>query len=263
MPTDHPETSAPPPPGRLYVVVPPVEDPGGLVAVLDAALDIGRVAAVLLRLPPADEDGLVAYARPFASVVQDKGIALLLDGHPEIAARIGADGAHLTGLAAYTAAAPRLKPDRIAGAGGLKTRHNAMVAAESGADYVMFGEPLDSRRPDKSAAPGGDGGPERDEAEDRDRPPAGGRRPPIDAVVERVAWWAELFEVPCVAYAENLDEVSRLAAAGADFVAVSEFVFTERGAASTMIRVAAERLANAASAAADRPNAAKVSESAK
>ena len=34
-----------------------------------------------------------------------------------------------------------LKPERIVGVGGLATRHDAMLAAEQGADYVMFGEP--------------------------------------------------------------------------------------------------------------------------
>ena len=44
----------------------------------------------------------------------------------------------------FSAAVASLKPDRIAGCGGLATRHDAMLAAESGADYVMFGEPDDA-----------------------------------------------------------------------------------------------------------------------
>ena len=39
---------------------------------------------------------------------------------PSIAARAGADGAHLTGIEAFAAALALLKPDRIAGAGGLR-----------------------------------------------------------------------------------------------------------------------------------------------
>jgi thiamine-phosphate pyrophosphorylase len=144
-------------------------------------------------------------------VVQERGVALLLDGHPDIVARADADGAHLTGIDAFIAALDRLKPDRIAGAGGLKTRHDAMLAAERGADYLMFGEP--------------DGG-----------------QPPFDEVIERVAWWAELFELPCVGYAASLDEVGALAAAGADFVALGDFVFSDSRGPSAMIRAAAGRL---------------------
>src|ERR1700704_6299966 len=84
-----------------------------------------------------------------------------------------------------------LQPQRIAGCGGLITRHDAMLAAEVGADYVLFGEP------------------------DQD-----GHRPAFEAVAERVTWWAEIFEPPCVAFAATLAEVNGLAAAGADFIAV-------------------------------------------
>ena len=94
-------------------------------------------------------------------MVQDKGAALLIDGHAELVARAGADGAHLTGIAAFSEALERLKPERIAGVGGLASRHDAMVAAERGADYVMFGEPdASGERPgfrarSRSASPGG------------------------------------------------------------------------------------------------------------
>jgi thiamine-phosphate pyrophosphorylase len=81
-----------------------------------------------------------------------------------------------------------------------------MCAGEAGADYVMFGEP-DAR----------------------------GRRPAFAAVTERVAWWAQLFEVPCVGYAAMLSEVEPLAAAGADFVAVGDCVFADtRGCAAAI-----------------------------
>ena len=80
--------------------------------------------------------------------LQPRGVALLLDGRPELAARAGADGAHLPGIEALTAAIGALKPERIAGAGGLKSRHDAMLAAEGGAD-------LDQRRTAVRAGRGG------------------------------------------------------------------------------------------------------------
>jgi thiamine-phosphate pyrophosphorylase len=39
-------------------------------------------------------------------------------------------------------------------------------------------------------------------------------------VLERVEWWAEVFEAPCIGYAGTLDEIAPLVAAGADFVAL-------------------------------------------
>ena len=68
-------------------------------APLAAALAAGDVAAVLLRLAAADERALINSAKTLGPVVQDKGAALLLDGHADLVARAGADGAHLTGMA--------------------------------------------------------------------------------------------------------------------------------------------------------------------
>jgi thiamine-phosphate pyrophosphorylase len=190
-------------------------EPAGLAGRLADALGAADVAAVLLPLPASDERDRINHAKAIAPTVQDRGAALLLDGFAELAARAGTDGAHLTGIEAFRAALPTLKPSRIAGCGGLATRHDAMLVAEAGADYVMFGEP--------------DGA---------------GRRPTFEAVAERVAWWAELFEIPCVGFAASLDEVERLAAAGADFVAV-DCVFADPGSTSAAVADAARRLARA------------------
>ncbi len=210
-----------PPRQRIYLITPPIGDSDTFARALAAALDAGDVAAVLLRLQDSDERTLVNRTKAIAAVVQPRDIALLLDGRADIAIRAGADGAHLTGIAAVTAALGALKPDRIAGAGGLRSRHDAMLAAEAGADYAMFGEP------DRQAGQGNQG-----------------NRPAFDTVLERIAWWAELLQPPCVGYAANLDEVGALAQAGADFIALGDWIWTDAPADS--VAAAAGRLAQPA-----------------
>jgi len=195
---ERPKKAEPRPAPRLYLVTPRLDETAGFVPLLAQALAAGDVAAVLLRLAGGDERGLINAAKALGPVVQDKGAALLLDGHADLVARAGCDGAHLTGLPAFSEALERLKPARIAGCGGLATRHDAMVAAEAGADYVMFGEPDET-----------------------------GARPSFAAIEERVAWWAELFEVPCVGYAVSPAEVRPLAEAGADFVALGDWLWRD------------------------------------
>jgi thiamine-phosphate pyrophosphorylase len=199
---------------RLYLVTPEVADAPAFARTLEAMIGPADVAAVMLRLAAADERTLINRLKLIAPAVQKAGAALVFEGPAEIAIRGGADGAHVTGIAAFSDALGRLKPDRIAGCGGMHTRHDAMLAAEQGADYVMFGEPAD------------------------------GRRPSFEAILERVAWWAELFEVPCVGFAAALDEVGPLAAAGADFVALGG-IPDDAQAAAAAIAAAAERLAAA------------------
>jgi len=204
------ETRRPAP--RLYLVAP--QDAAGLANQLADALGAADIAAVLLRLPATDERGQVNHVKALAPTVQNRGAALLLDGHPDLAARAGADGSHLSGIEALGSAIATLKPARIAGCGGLETRHEAMVAAEAGADYVMFGDP-DTR----------------------------GGRPAFEAIAQRVAWWAEVFEIPCVGFAATLDEVEPLAAAGADFIAMGDWVFGAGHGAAAAVADAARRLA--------------------
>jgi thiamine-phosphate pyrophosphorylase len=197
---------------RLYLVTPPLGETNAFARELGPAVRAADVAAVLLRLKGAGERELVNRVKALAGVVQETGAALVLDGHPDIAARGGADGAHLTGIAAFTAAVEGLKPARIAGCGGLPTRDDAMVAGEK-ADYVMFGEPE-----------------------------ADGRRPSFAAILERIEWWADVFEIPCVGFAATLDEVGPLAAAGADFVALGESVWDDPRGPAAAVADAATRL---------------------
>jgi thiamine-phosphate pyrophosphorylase len=104
------------------------------------------------------------------------------------------------------AAVDSLKPAKIAGCGGVNSRDDSMLAGERGADYVMMGHIT-----------------------------AELRRPPFDAIVERIEWWSELFTVPCVGFAASLAEIAPLSAAGADFVAVGDAVWDDpRGALAAL-----------------------------
>lgn len=180
-------------------------------------MDAAQVAAVLIQAEEgASDEAWVTRAAEIGKRVQPRGTAMLLHGQSDLVKRTGADGAHLTGIEAFLAAVPGLKPNAIAGVGGLATRHDAMVAGELGADYILFGEPL----PD---AP----------------------RPPFAAVLERVSWWSELFEIPCVGWAESLDEAAEIAAAGADFVAVAGFIWNDARGPAAALAAAAARLDDA------------------
>lgn len=199
---------------RLYLVTPPVDDPRALVAALPEIFGAAEFAALLLRLAPSDERTLINRIKAVAPVVQKAEAALILDGHPELVAKSGADGAHLTGIDGFVEAVEQLKPDWIAGAGGVFTRHDAMLAAERNADYVMFGEPNERSH-----------------------------RLPFDDILDRVSWWAEVFQVPCVAYAARLDEVAPLANSGADFIALGDFVFADPARIAANVTAAAQQLA--------------------
>jgi thiamine-phosphate pyrophosphorylase len=211
---------------RLYLATPVVGDPKTLIASLPGLLTAADVAAVLVRLKMADPRSMISAIKALAGPIQNAGAALLLDGHVELVARSGADGAHVTGIAALEEALPSLKPDRIAGIGGLATRHDSMAAGELGADYVLFGEP-DPK----------------------------GQRPSVEAIAERLQWWAELFEPPCAGFAASRQEVFEFAAAGADFVLVTDFVWADPRGALAALADAEQAIRQGFAAASDKAKA--------
>jgi thiamine-phosphate pyrophosphorylase len=205
---------APPRPlPRLYLATPAVDDPQALAQALPSLLKEADVAAVLLRLKPSDPRTLVSRIKVLAPIIQNADAALLLDGHVDLVARGGADGAHLSGIAALEESLPALKPDRIAGVGGLATRHDSMTAGELGADYLLFGEP-DER----------------------------GQRPSAEAIADRLQWWDELFELPSVGFAGALEEVGPFAAAGADFILAGDFVWSSPEGPAAALRAVTDAL---------------------
>jgi thiamine-phosphate pyrophosphorylase len=122
---------------------------------------------------------------------------------------------------ALGAAAKALKPKFILGAGGLRSRHAAMEAGECDVDYLMFGEPA----PD-------------------------GFVPPLEQTVERTRWWTEIFNVPCVAYAASFDDIPALIAAGAEFLALREAIWSFAEGPGAAVGAALRRI-EAASAGTD------------
>ena len=192
-------------PPRLYLLTPPLAEVGAFSAELETALGAGDVACVLVRLrPAADEGAAKAIVRALAPVVQGRGAALLVEGgdrfDSRFVGRTDADGLHVAGTGpALEEALEALRPKKIVGVGGLGDRDTAMTAGESGADYLMFGGP--------------------DE--------------PGDAayVAERVAWWAEIFNVPCVGYCRDPADAAAMARAGAEFVALCDGIWDDPASA--------------------------------
>jgi thiamine-phosphate pyrophosphorylase len=204
----------------LYLFTPPLAGAGDFAAALQEALAGAPVASVFLDLSGFGEGEGARVAAPLVQIAQKAGAAALV-GDARTAGRAKADGVHVRASgdaleSALEEALDSMRPDRIVGAGLLRNRHDAMTAGEADVDYVAFGEPS----PD-------------------------GWRPALAETLERVGWWAEIFNVPCVAFAGALDEIEALVAAGADFVAVGGAVWDDpRGPRAAMTEAAA-RLAAA------------------
>lgn len=190
-----------PPPCRLYLITPPrIDDLAAFGHVLAHALDAGDVAALQIRLKDADDEIIAATVDALMPIAQARGVAVILNDRPDLAAKLGCDGVHIgQDDMPYAQARKIVGPDRMVGVTCHDSRHLAMEAAEAGADYVAFGAffPTSTK-----------------EAKTRAEP-------------EVLTIWQEVMETPCVAIGGITVATAReLAKAGADFLAVSAGVWS-------------------------------------
>ncbi len=206
---------------RLYLISPLLTDAETFAPILDAACKAGDVAAVLLRLPAVDPRQQVNILKSLAPIAQAHGVAAVATADEigelaTIAMRGGADGVHVAAPSETLAELRRqIGTERILGVGGLRLKDNAMRAGEAGADYLLFGEPKSD-----------------------------GFVPDLTETIERAAWWAEIFETPCVAYAPALDAIAALAATRVEFIALGETVWNNPEGAPQAITHALTILSN-------------------
>lgn len=166
---------------RIYVTIAPNAAADGLEENMGALLDAGDVACVRLRT--GDDTAVFdAFARKAIPLAQERDVAVLVEDDAALARDLEADGVHLTGdLSQYAAARQLLGDDRIVGIDCTGSRHKAMAAGESGADYITLS------------------------AEDP----------------QTVAWWAEVFQIPCVADVDpTADQARDVIADGVEFVSI-------------------------------------------
>ena len=186
---------------RLYLITPPrIEDLAAFGHNLAHALDAGDVAALQIRLKDQPEDIIAAAVDVLAPIAQARGVAVILNDDPALAARLGCDGVHVGQSDASLAEARRLVgPDRMVGVTCHDSLHLAMEAAEGGADYVAFGAFFPTTTKDA----------------------------PTRAELGLLTGWQADMVVPCVAIGGITVATAReVAAAGADFIAVSAGVWS-------------------------------------
>lgn len=186
---------------RLYLITPPrLDDLAGFGHVLGQALDAGDVAALQIRLKDVPDEVIAAAVDVILPIAHARGVAVILNDRPDLAAKLGCDGVHIGQEDGSYAEARRLVgKDRMVGVTCHDSRHLAMEAAEAGADYVAFGAFF----------------------------PTATKTPKTQADPEILTIWQETMQVPCVAIGGITVENARgLAAAGADFLAVSAGVWS-------------------------------------
>ncbi len=179
---------------RLYLITPPQINVAVFSEDLRRALGEGEIGAFQLRLKDTDDHTICRAAEALLPIAQEYNVPLLMNDRADLAAKTGCDGVHIGQQDdTYENARKIVDDDRIVGVTCHDSRHLAMIAGESGADYVAFGAFFPTTTKDAL----------------------------YRADVEILEIWHETMQVPAVAIGGiTLENCHPLVEAGADFLAV-------------------------------------------
>jgi thiamine-phosphate pyrophosphorylase len=185
---DQPEAKS-----QLYLIIPPDLDQEIAVNFAESS-SLGNIACALLRSGPTGKVDHM-FARTLLRFSRFSNVPLLFENDAEAVAELGADGVHIKAdEETYTQARSIVGDDLIVGVDCGLSRHDALTLAEMGADYIAFSDNTGKEICEARAS-----------------------------LEELIIWWSETLIVPCVAWEMwNMEMAHLLAEAGADFVALSD-----------------------------------------
>jgi len=206
---------------RLYLVTPPRVALPDFAEALSAAVDADDVACLQIRLKDSDDDEIRRAAAVLVPIAQARGVAVLMNDRPDLAAELGCDGVHIGQEdATYADARRAVGADGIVGVTCHNSRHLAIEAGDAGADYVAFGAFF----------------------------PTGTKIAKTAAEPDILEWWSDIATLPCVAIGGiTVENCPALVRAGADFLAVVGGVWNHPGGPAAAVRAFNRAIAEAAS----------------
>ncbi|TIT97977.1 MAG: thiamine phosphate synthase, partial [Mesorhizobium sp.] len=181
---------------RIVLIAPPLATAEHICA----AFDGGDIASLILPDNGMDDATFQAFAEKIVPVAQAAGIAVIIAGDSRIAGRVHADGIHDEANRQELAETiERLADKMMVGAGGAKTRDDALELGEERPDYIFFGRFGYDNKPE-----------------------------PHPRNLSLGQWWAQMIQIPCIVMAgSDLASVETVAATGTEFVALSSAVFAD------------------------------------
>lgn len=157
---------------QIILSTPPFTSPDNadqaFKASLTDAIETGIISALIIQRAGLSEGDYKKLIKELTPLAQNRECAVLLDNSPDLVRMMSVDGVHISaGQGKFIEATNALKPDFIVGAGNIRSRHEAMLRGEAGADYVGFGDIQIASGPED---------------------------------LELAQWWHTLFEIPCALF---------------------------------------------------------------
>ena len=182
---------------RLFLITPTEIDPNSFSSQLDDALSENNVAILLIASDSIGSDNISNYFIEIVQIAHQHNISVLMQNNDNFAKELTVDGIQIDELDALKQTMKNSKPYDIIGAGGITSKHDAMVKGETQVDYIFIGN-IAEPEPEFS--------------------------PQLD--LELSEWWAENFKIPGVTLAgHKLESINAVASSGIDFVATRDAIW--------------------------------------
>jgi thiamine-phosphate pyrophosphorylase len=179
---------------KLYLITPPKININKFAISLSEVLKTSLVSCLQLRLKDVKDKDIIEAARILKPICSNYNVPFILNDRLDLVRELETDGVHLGQEdASISEARKLLGPNAIIGASCYNSKHQAMEAAEAGANYVAFGAFFDTKT----------------------------KNPKTRAKINTIKDWVFISDVPCVAIGGiNPSNCIELVSAGVDFLAV-------------------------------------------
>lgn len=184
----------------IYLISPPELDISNFLLVIEKIIQKTQISCLRLSLSSTLENEIVGTITKIRDALDSSNIPILIENHYKLVHELKLNGVHLTdGSRSVKHVRKHLGSDSIIGAYCGNSRHNALVAAESGANYISMG-PLSSNKL----------------GNDRVVP------------IETFEWWSNFIETPIVAEGNLTQDLIEKLISKTDFIAIGHEIWNSK-----------------------------------
>jgi len=182
---------------EIYLITPPITNLEKFLEKLQKVIEKNKISCVRLRLLSTKDKEIIETTLLVKKLLDKWNIPLLIENHYKIVTQLGLHGVHLTdGGHSIAKVRQELGSDYIIGVFCGHSKHQAIIAAENGADYVSIGPLAETKFGNEEKAS-----------------------------IETFEWWSEVIEIPIVAEG-NLDQITVKALLKySDFIAIGNEIW--------------------------------------
>ena len=177
---------------KIYLISPPKIDLDEFSNDLQQVVQDSKIGAFQLRLKDADISEVKRAVKSLLPICHDHGVPFFINDYYELARDYDIDGIHVgQDDCDIKNLIKEFSSQKIIGVSCQNSKHNAMIAAEAGADYVSFGAFFPTKTKKNTAT----------------------------SDVEILDWWLKYTNIPCAAIGGiNHDNIGQIAKSKADFI---------------------------------------------